>query len=576
MIHRRVEIDTRSLAVFRVLLGGLVIADLLLRARQFSFYYTDDGVVTQEMAKSWTDSAFSLFYYASEPTVIALLFVVHGLVALVLIAGYRTRIATVVTFLFVVSLDHHNPLVLSYADTLFRLLFFWAIFLPLGERWSVDAVQRQRGPRGSWVGLAGVFALLQMVLMYFANGLHKFPSDLWQTGEGTPLIFGIDQITFLLGDAMGQFPFLLEVGGRLWFYLLLTSPFLLLLAGRWRVPLVGLMAAGHASFALTVRIGAFAYVAIAGLVLFVQTPVWEDGKRLLSESRIDTVHLRSLAKHGERFARPFPEFSVDMPGFEKSRDVGYSLVVGLLTVGIALVVASLVFSYAGVIHDDVPDDSNRFDHTIENTTGVSQMASLADYFGVDQPQWAIFANPHPETTDRYYVFPAKTADGEQRDLYFGRNLTYERPYQDLQRQYETYRMRFYMSSISDAGPFNPAPERLIDHLCETWREDHDGRITHINMYEVTEQVTRDTIDTPSDRERHIELLETDTCSSRYIPREFAPPEPESGVSVDVVRWNDDRTTRPEPTATRGFSLRRDVAGLRLFLENRTNVSSRNL
>lgn len=522
-VVNRLAIDTRSLAVFRIFLGALIIGDLLSRSRNFHFYYTDDGVVTQELAEWWTGEGFSFFFYTSDPSLIALLFAIHGLVALQLIVGYKTRLATILSFLFVISLDHHNPLVLSYADTLFRLLFFWAIFLPLGERWSVDAVHRKRDYRTNFVGLAGLLAMAQMITMYFVNGLNKFPSDQWQTGEGTPLVFGIDEMTYFIGDTMRNVPFLLEIGGQLWFTLLLASPFLLLLAGRWRLPLVTLFMGGHLAFALTVRIGAFAYVALAGLVLFVQTPFWADAKAALGWIGINTARFYPSAKRRQLLTEAFPRITFDSQRNQYRKRDFYNLALGLVTIGIVITIAAIALSYGGVIHEEVPEDEHRLEYTIENTAGVERIDSVANHFSVDQPEWSIFAGPGPRTSDRYYVFPAKTADGEHLDIYFERNLTYERPYQELQNQHDAYRERFYMNSIRRASDHNNAPDLLVAHLCQTWEEEHDTELTHINMYTVWERITHDTIDNPEDRERHVRLLHEFTCSDSEIPGEFAPP-----------------------------------------------------
>ncbi len=522
-LRSRLAIDTRSLAVFRIMLGLLIIGDVLARSRNFHFYYTDDGVVTQELAEWWTGEAFSFFYYTSDPTIIGALFATHAFVAFLLIVGYKTRLVTILSFLFVISLDHHNPLVLSYADTLFRLLFFWAIFLPLGERWSVDAVHRSRDPRTVFVGLAGLFAMVQMIKMYFINGIHKFPSDLWQTGEGTPKVMGIDEMTYFLGDTLRQVPFLLEIGGQLWFYLLLSSPFLLVLAGRWRLPFVALLMGGHASFAISVRIGAFAYVALAGLLLFVQTPFWEDGKALLGRLGVDTSRLVPSKRRQQQLVRPFPAYTFDSARNRYRKADLYNAALGLVTVGMVVILAAIVLSYGGVIHDDIPDDEFRIDYTIENTAGAQQVDAVANHFNVDQPVWSIFAGPDPRTSDRYYVFPAKTEDGDHLDIYFDRNLSYDRPYQELQKQHDTYRMRFYMNSIRRASSHNQAPDLLVDHLCEEWAEERDTNLTHINMYTVREEITRETIDDPENRDRNIHKLHEFTCTGTEIPRDFAPP-----------------------------------------------------
>ena len=196
---RAIRIDTRSLAVFRIACGLLVIADVLLRSRNFTFFYTESGVVPQSVAMALSaENAFSVYHVTTDPTLIAALFVVTALVALQLVVGYRTWLVTVLTFLLVVSLDHHNPLVLSYADVLFRLLLFWAIFLPLGERWSIDALRTDSSPRTGVASIASGAILAQIVYMYVANGYHKTESALWTGGEATPLIMGLDNTTFLL------------------------------------------------------------------------------------------------------------------------------------------------------------------------------------------------------------------------------------------------------------------------------------------------------------------------------------------------------------------------------------------
>ncbi|MWV41840.1 HTTM domain-containing protein [Natrialba sp. INN-245] len=507
----RVRIDTRTLAVFRVFAGILVLADLVARSRNFSYFYTNDGVVPQSLAHDLSSSgAFSVFHYTTDPTVIAALFVVQALIAVQLIVGYKTRIATVLTFLFVVSLDHHNPLVTSYADILFRLLLFWAIFLPLGERWSVDAVQADREPQASVAGLASALILFQMIYMYVHNGVHKMESDLWTSGEATPLIMGLDDMTFLLAEPMRQFPTLLQLGGLKWYYMLLFSWVLLLVVGRKRMVLVLPFVIAHASFAVTVRIGAFAYVAIAGLLLFVQGQVWEDGKSLLRYANVDPSRIADRLSRLERVADYFPTVGFDDERLSQARAAVYDV---SLTVVAASLIVFLLFAHApmgAVVSDDVnPDD---------------EIDSIASIVAADQPNWTVFA-PHPRTSDRYHVFPAKTADGDLIDVYNDRPLTYDRPYDQLQQQYGTYRERFYMNSVRRGGSSagNDAPDVMAEHICETWEEEHGIELTHVNMYYVTEDITMETIDDHEERERYATLIQKNTCGDEHEPMEIGPP-----------------------------------------------------
>ncbi|WP_255193560.1 HTTM domain-containing protein [Natronobeatus ordinarius] len=508
-----VAIDTRALAAFRVSAGLLIIADVLLRSRNFTFFYTEDGAVPLSLAQQMSaDGAFSIFYYTTNSTVIAALFVLHVLIALQLIVGYRTRLATILSFLLVISLDHRNPLVLSYADTLFRMLLFWAIFLPLGERWSVDALYADSRPREQISSLASAAILIQIVYMYVLNGYHKRESELWTGGEATPLIMGLDDTTFLLGEFTRNVPTLLRYGGLTWYYMLLFAWLLLLLRGRARTLLVAMFVGGHASFALTVRIGAFPYVAIAGLLLFLQSPFWEDLtalRRYASSGRLRADPLRStLVRLGATFPRlRFGIGPETRASLARAGRIGSTVVVAIAVVSILVIPALGHLPVANSLEDD-DGPAERIDDT-------------ASKLGVSQPVWTVFA-PHPRTSDSYYVFPAVDESGDRIDAYNGRSLTYERPYDELQRQYDTYRERFYMSSVSRGGPDDVVSETLADHLCSTWEDEHGESLTHLNMYVVVEDVTLETIDNPENRDRDVRRFYTHGCDDNE-PKAIDPP-----------------------------------------------------
>lgn len=511
-----VEIDTRILAVFRILVGVLIIGDLLSRARGFATYYTEAGVVPNSLAQHHTvDHAFSVYFFTSSPTITAALFVVSGIVAVQLILGYRTTFATIVSFLLVVSLDHRNILLTSYADTLFRFLVFWAMFLPLGERWSVDARQRSRTPRRRVANLATAAILTQMVYMYVVNWHHKQQNELWTSGEATVLIFGLDDMTILLAEAMRSFPELLRLGGLAWYFLLLASPLLLVTYGRARIPLLSLLMIGHVAFAATVRIGAFPYVAIAGVLLFVQPRVVDDAVRLLR--RFGVGRLAPQRSPAARAAAWLPPPRLDAPETPPTAvRVAHQLVVT------SAIVVVLVIPGLGILHDaghlgSDPDP----DDLVSDTTAI---------LGIRQPPWSVFA-PNPRRTDRYYVFPALTADGERWDVYYDRPLTFERPDEPLHRQYDHYRERFYMNSVRRAGMDGRASTVLAEHLCDTWGADGGVELTHVNLYVVNETVTRESIDDFQGREVETEVIHRHGCGDNE-PMEIAVPYDDATDATD--------------------------------------------
>src|SRR5262245_64238108 len=99
----------------------------------------------------------------------AILFVAAGVSALALLVGHRTRLATIASWLLFTSLNTRNPMVVLGADVLLRVVLFWAMFLPLGARYSVDRawLGATKDSRPRVLSAATVAYLLQIVLVYW-------------------------------------------------------------------------------------------------------------------------------------------------------------------------------------------------------------------------------------------------------------------------------------------------------------------------------------------------------------------------------------------------------------------------
>jgi hypothetical protein len=142
-LRELVSIDLRSLAALRVALALLLLCDLATRAPWLRLHHSDEGVWPRGVADApWH---FSLYRLGGLGTA-SVLHAVAALCALLLLAGWRTRLATAASWLLLVSLQVANPLLTNNGDILLRMLLLWGMFLPLGARWSLDA--RRRRERG--------------------------------------------------------------------------------------------------------------------------------------------------------------------------------------------------------------------------------------------------------------------------------------------------------------------------------------------------------------------------------------------------------------------------------------------
>ena len=140
-------IDLRTLALFRAVLATVLLVDLLRHFGDLNGLYTDFGV----MPRAWLvqfDSPWRLSLYLLNGSALVTggLLAVQCAAAAALLLGWRTRLATLVSFFMWGWLCNRNPMVLIGGDLLMACLLFWACFLPLAARWSLDAALSTTAP----------------------------------------------------------------------------------------------------------------------------------------------------------------------------------------------------------------------------------------------------------------------------------------------------------------------------------------------------------------------------------------------------------------------------------------------
>ncbi len=122
--------DLRSLAALRVAMAVLIIVDLLLRSRDLVPHYIDTGALPRIAVLDQTTSRWLISLHLINGTweMQAILFVLAGAFAVALLVGYKTPLATIVSWILLASLDSRNLVVLDGGDTMLRVLLFWPFF----------------------------------------------------------------------------------------------------------------------------------------------------------------------------------------------------------------------------------------------------------------------------------------------------------------------------------------------------------------------------------------------------------------------------------------------------------------
>src|SRR5277367_2258492 len=133
-------LDLRALAVMRVGMALILLFDLFLQSFDIQAFYTDAGFLPRSSALPSRGEFIVPFHFASGTAgVEAILFVVAAIFAVMLLIGYKTRAATFLSWLMLISLQDRNPLLFFGGDSELAQMVFWSMFLPLNVHWSVDA-----------------------------------------------------------------------------------------------------------------------------------------------------------------------------------------------------------------------------------------------------------------------------------------------------------------------------------------------------------------------------------------------------------------------------------------------------
>ena len=371
-------LDARSLGAFRIVLGIWLLLDLLVRSIDLTAHYTDDGVLPRFAWRDfYTPTAASDYHYwlslhmlRGDAGFIRVLFLLAAVAYALFTVGYRTRTVAVVAYILDCSLQARNPLINDGSDNLTRVLLFWALFLPLGARFSFDARRLNVADRVNT--LAGAAYVVQLGLVYFCGAVAK--SDPVWTRDGTALYYAlsIDAFATPLGRALANVPAITKPLTFAALALEWLGPFLVLLPwARVRIGVVLAFWSFHAGTALMLHLGLFPLAGCLAWLPLLPASVWEGRPARYLPITVGTVPARlSLASR---------------------------IVVGVL----------LAYVVVWNVRELFPKDGTRL---LPLETNI-----VARLIRLDQT-WELFA-PKPMLEDGWYVMEGTLADGTKVNLW---------------------------------------------------------------------------------------------------------------------------------------------------------------
>lgn len=475
--ERGYALDLRSLGIARICVGVILLIDVVDRLRYTGAFASDAGVLPIPALDAFTDYLwpFSIHLLSGAVWWQAALLGITAAAAVALILGVRTWLATVVCWYLIVSMQVRTPhLTYSFDDELAGVLL-WAMFIPWGSRFSLDAKARGASPvpdRFSGLGSTGL--ALHIAFMYLLTGLLKV-GPAWTSslaaihqalsvdaygGAVAPLLLDHPGVTRVLTFVV---PKLEILGGVL---LLVPVRYLWLRIAA----LLGLAALGI-GFATTMRLGLFPYMNLIALIPFVPGAVWDRWARE-RDPRTEGTGLRATAPDSGAPA----EVDGTTRGLRRPPRLAQAFAVIPLVVLIGWCVTRVV----------------RLPAPLAPATVAAARTLQVD------PFWYLFA-PGPRADDWWMIGAGTLSDGSEIDVLRGGQAVDPRTLEPRDGALLEPRPRFAQPDsfrwikYRDALTMNPresvAAAAYAAYLCREWNARHpERRVAEVRLRVAAEDI----------------------------------------------------------------------------------------
>ena len=226
-------VPAERLAALRIGLAAVLLVDILWTylPGRLDFYGTE-GVAgpIRRNASLGIGPAWSLFSDES-PALVLVALTLWAFAALGLLLGFRSRTCAATAWAMGMSFHTLNPWIENAGDSVRSIALLYLALSPCGAAWALDA----RGERGVEVHPWPIRLLtLQMMAIYFVNGLHKAVGIDWPEGRSIYHVMADFSLT-RWSSAQWQLPYPLT---RLmtWAVLVWELCFPALMLSRWTRP----------------------------------------------------------------------------------------------------------------------------------------------------------------------------------------------------------------------------------------------------------------------------------------------------------------------------------------------------
>jgi hypothetical protein len=181
-----------TMAVFRILMGTVALANLAMMLPFFDAWFTERGYVPLRIVKIYfgEDPRLNLIAGVTDPRITYAFYLLVMLAALLTTVGLWTRVSSIVLALGYITLHHRNPMILHGGDLMLRISLMYIALMPAGAAVSLDrliALKRGKAPPVPAPVSLWPQRLMQyqIALVYLTTMWHKSRGHYWIDGSAT-------------------------------------------------------------------------------------------------------------------------------------------------------------------------------------------------------------------------------------------------------------------------------------------------------------------------------------------------------------------------------------------------------
>lgn len=190
---KRILIGT---SILRVGFGILILYSYAINYAQRHFLWGAHGFSNTDFSNEFT--RFSLYQYGNTNLHFDIIYHLGIIAAILFTLGYKTRLISIINFIFLYSLYHQNPIILDGGNNIMIITLIYLIFVKTNAYFSMDKyINSNKSKENLYINIVhnfGVLAIIiQFCILYLNSALYKVMGEYWQNGTAIYYILQVDE-----------------------------------------------------------------------------------------------------------------------------------------------------------------------------------------------------------------------------------------------------------------------------------------------------------------------------------------------------------------------------------------------